>query len=170
VRRFKLDSFLDKWYSVENGGATVRFKKDRIDGYYIFILGESDFSQVKSPLKFEYVITGSGGWLAVGAGIESIITKTRPKWNYSKHLETGVYILANNKYVGAHGDEKNNGLLGFEYGDKAVIQVEYNPIDQTLTFRKQNSSNTEKLVLHKVLPDARPCVIMVAKGNSVTIR
>jgi hypothetical protein len=130
---------------------------------------ESDFSEVRDTVSYECIITAHNNsqliWAAFGAADMNIIHSKRPKWIY-RVLEHGSYVMSCDQWVAASNTpEINNKQSGFSFGKDDVIRVTYNARTKDLMLEKNPGKHFPQVPSH-----ARPCVLLIHEGVTVTVR
>ncbi len=170
-----LDEVNREFYWLDTTRTILKSTKDTYNNansaYHVFL--ESDFSCITKTVTYEFIITkfNTSGWFGVGAGDMELINKNRPTWRYGQSAH-GSYIVADNGWVGIHGNPKiNNKLHSFRFGQGDVIQVTYDKTTRDLTFVKNpNKEDTATYTIADVPPTARPCTLLLFTDQIVTIK
>jgi hypothetical protein len=172
-RRFKDEPDLNGFYTLTDNNTTAISLMDSVrdKASYQFVFGEEDFSKVTIPVTYEFIINkNSGSWIGVGAALESIIKQNRPRWGFTQK-DHGAYLIGHNKWVGAHKQDINNQTIAFTFIEGDSIRVTYIPSTRDLVFVKNpTQEDSTTYTIKDILPEAKPCVIMLYRDCSVTIK
>jgi hypothetical protein len=173
-RMFIPDPVALQYYSLDYTRTVLTSTRDTFtNGIVYHMFFESDFSTITDIISYDCTITGHtnnhAAWAGFGAGLMDVINSKAPKWDYNDK-DHGCYIMSSDKWVCINRHPDNATLKGFSFGLNDLVRLTYNAKTKDLLLEKNPGKETVFMIIPNVPSHARPCVLLLHEGVTVTIR